>query len=55
MKKPTLGVMPRWLWLENRKCDLLNAVCRAIDNNDTIRIEWINEYNKIQEEVNADQ
>ena len=61
MKKPTLGIKPKWLWLEqfekgviisveeigNRFYALGETIKRRIDNSDNLLIEWIEEYNDI--------
>ncbi len=45
--KPTLGVMPKYLWYEKRAFDLIEAINRRIEAKQPIPIEWIEEYNEL--------
>ena len=61
MKRPALGIKPRWLWKEEnelgvvipynkikeRHKELCATIKRRIDNNDNLLIEWVREYNDI--------
>jgi hypoxanthine-guanine phosphoribosyltransferase len=61
MKKPSLGIKPQWIWqmgfelgaviskekIEERHKELVATIKRRMDNNDTLLIEWLKEYNEI--------
>ena len=40
---PLLGVMPRWLWLEKRRDELLEAIDRQLKSDWQVREEYISE------------
>jgi phage gp29-like protein len=48
---PPLGVMPKWLWLEqvnNDRLEALNAaIMRCLDKGVKIPLEWVEEYNEL--------
>lgn len=46
-KKPPIGVMPRFIWEENRLIALKGAIDRFTEVNQPIPIEWIEEYNEL--------
>lgn len=46
-KKPTLGVMPKYLWDELRRDDLAQAIYLAAKSGSRILTEWTQEYNEI--------
>lgn len=51
--KPALGVMTRELWNRQRQKDLEDAMARYLEAGMKIPVEWIEEYNEINDrEVN---
>ena len=54
MSKPPLGLTPRFIWIEQRKQDIIDAVRRYTEANKEIPTEWINEYNEILKLEKAD-
>ena len=42
-KKPPLGIMPRTIWEEKRKKDIVDAMKRYVDEGAHIPLDWINE------------
>lgn len=44
-KKPTKGVIPRFLWDETRLDQLRETISAKILNNEKLSFEWIEEYN----------
>lgn len=46
-KKPVLGVMPRRIWDESRRNDLIGAIQRYLDAGKPIPPEWVEEYNEL--------
>jgi len=49
--KPPLGIYPHHLWISDRICEILCAIDRYIKDGKAIPIEWVEEYNKLIEEV----
>ena len=58
MKRPALGIKPRYIEfedgvvisrdkIEKRYKKLCDTFKRRIDNNDSLEIEWLREYNQI--------
>ena len=47
VKKPTLGVMPRYLHDEARYLELCRAISERFNAGQEIRFEWIEEYNEL--------
>jgi len=47
MKKPPLGIMPRFIWIDARKSEIQSALDRYIESNMPIPLEWIEEYNEL--------
>lgn len=50
IKKPLLGIIPKWAHDENRRKDLYNTILKFIENDLTISLEWIEEYNTLTTE-----
>ena len=50
IKKPLLGVIPKWAHDENRRKDLYNTILKFIENDLTISLEWVEEYNTLTTE-----
>lgn len=46
-----IGIMPRHIWLVRRWGELGNAIMRYIDDGQQIPLEWVFEYNKLDEEI----
>lgn len=51
MGKPTIGVMPEWLWKEGRIDDLKSAIDRRYEAKLNIPKEWLDEFNKLHSEL----
>jgi hypothetical protein len=47
-KKPPLGLIPKWLWLEKRKADVESAIKRYSDAKMNIPSSWVNELKEIE-------
>ena len=47
MKKPPLGVMPRYVHDEMRRQDLIGAITRYINDGAMVPLEWVKEYNEL--------
>lgn len=47
-KKPPLGIMPKDLWIEQRKENIQYAVLERIKKGFKIPLEWIAEWNSYQ-------
>lgn len=47
MRRPPLGVTPRYLWDEQRRRDLGNAIRRVAEADVPIPQEWVDEYNEL--------
>ena len=47
-RKPLLGVMPRYIWEEQRMQALIGAINRATNAKTEIYIEWVKEYNELR-------
>lgn len=46
-KKPTKGVIPKFLWDETRLDQLRKVISTKISNNERLGVEWIEEYNDL--------
>ena len=44
--KPPIGIMPRWLWEEKRRDELIKAITRCLEARHPILAEWVEEYNE---------
>ena len=44
-KKPHLGVMPGWMWNEDRVTDISDAIIRCLEAKANINVDWVMEYN----------
>ena len=42
-KAPPLGIMPKHIWVENRLCELIDAIKRYNDEDMPIPTEWFEE------------
>lgn len=47
MDKPPLGVLPKFLWDEQRMVDLTEAINRFMDANEPVPSEWVQELAEI--------
>lgn len=47
--EPPLGIIPKYIWEEDRLDDLVDAIRRRIDAKFPIKEEWIKEYNELIE------
>jgi hypothetical protein len=54
MKSP-LGIIPKKFWLENRFCDICEAIYKRYDSGLKIPIEWVEEYNELIDVINKDE
>lgn len=45
--KPKIGIMPEWLWKEQRLQALTETIERYLDSNQSIPTEWIEERNSL--------
>lgn len=50
-EKPPIGIMPKWLWEEQRLHDLHSAIQRYLDVGMTVNPEWIEEYNELSKRI----
>ena len=48
--KPTLGVMPHWLWKEQRVSDLLRAITAKVEAKQAIPMLWACEIHQLTQE-----
>lgn len=46
-KRPPPGIVPKWLWQEQRKTELLAAIVRYADGNLKIPPEWTAEFKEL--------
>lgn len=51
LKRPPLGIMPRFIWLEHRLQDLHEAMKRYVEADKRIPSEWMAEVRFINEEL----
>ena len=54
MKKPTLGLRPRKIASHDRYIEVCEALCRFLEDQKKIPIEWISEYNDLIEILDGD-
>jgi len=47
--KPALGIMPKYLWEEQRITNINEAIERMTQSQERIPVEWITEYNELCE------
>lgn len=45
--KPTRGVIPKWLWQEQRRDELIRAINERIDTGKPAPMDWVVEYNEL--------
>lgn len=50
-QKPPLGLMPRQIWLENRRDDIYDAIARYRDAGKDVRRDWLNELLDLDNEM----
>lgn len=50
IEKPLLGIIPKWAHDESRRKDLYNTILKFIENDLTISLEWVEEYNTLTTE-----
>lgn len=51
VEKPPLGIMPEWLWIEQRIKDIDDAIKRYIDAGKFVSIKWITERYELQRKL----
>lgn len=49
---PPVGLIPQWVWIEQRINEIFLAVNRYVEVGKEIPLEWIKEYNKLIKEYN---
>ena len=49
--KPPLGIVPKFIWKEQRLMKLREAIDRYLDANKRVPIECIEEYNELLEDI----
>lgn len=54
VKKPPLGIRPKFVVRHERKKEIIDAVIRYVNDNRQIPEEWIKEYNELIEEDKND-
>ena len=47
MKKPPLGVTPRYIHDERRRLGLMDAIVNYMDADEQVPLEWVEEYNEL--------
>ena len=47
-RKPPLGIIPKHLWIEQRKSELKAAIKRYFEADYPVPLEWIEELNSYQ-------
>lgn len=52
LKKPPLGITPRWLLDEERAIEIEQAIMRYNEVDYPIPVEWIQELNEVYERLN---
>ena len=52
--KPPIGITPRGIWLMDRYEKLKSAIKRYMDADLNVSVEWITEFNQLQEELKED-
>lgn len=50
-KRPPIGLMPRWVHMQKRRLDIIQAMNRYTSANKEIPIEWQEELDRINEEI----
>jgi hypothetical protein len=51
MMKPPIGIVPEIIWKQDRFIELGQAIQRRIEHTLKIPAEWVEEYNRLDEEV----
>ena len=46
-EKPPLGLAPKWVLNIRRRTEIKQAICRYLNANVNIPIDWIKEYNEL--------
>lgn len=49
--KPPLGIVPKFIWKEQRLMNLREAIDRYLDANLKVPVTWIEEYNELLEDI----
>ena len=52
VKKPPIGITPRWLLDEERAIEIEQAIARYNEADYSIPVEWIQELNEVYERLN---
>ena len=47
LSNPPIGIIPNWLWQEQRKSELLSAIVRYANENLKIPSEWTAEFKEL--------
>lgn len=47
IKKPPIGLIPKWLWKEQRAKDISAAILRYLEAGIPITSEWMEEWNEL--------
>ena len=47
LKKPPLGIMPKYIWDDRRLTEIENAVIRFFEAQRAIPLEWVIEWNEL--------
>jgi hypothetical protein len=55
MRKPPIGLVPKFVWKERRLCEVKAAIQRYLDAGCRVPPEWIAEYNELIREVDDDE
>ena len=51
IKQPPIGLIPRWMWLEQRLDSINSAIDRYKEANYVVDPEWVLEKGKIESEL----
>lgn len=54
IKKPPLGLTPKYIWDEQRFDEIRKAIERYMDDLYPVPLEWIEEYNALAERMTDD-
>lgn len=47
VKRPPIGIMPKWVWDEERKRELVAAICRYSEAGLKIPVQWAIEFKEL--------
>lgn len=45
--RPPLGIVPKYIWQDKRRSEIIQAICRYLNVNLPVPVEWIEEYNEL--------